>query len=222
MGAAGDAKTLPVVPHQGQAQAQLGGYFSLSSDARFQPRIYTVKSKIPGRQGLARWEHRCCLYPAAVIMPPNLESSGRAVCSATIRRLFNCSAIVYCFLLPGSSRQHPAEHQEPHCKPRHAGCPVLPARASSEHRCCGDARGQTALGTTGLAPQKGPIADVRPRWVKSSRQTWPEHPSWEGATKIHICLMKDAFFQQQTSFSPLWDSPSPAQGTWAGLGSSQE
>lgn len=169
-GAAGDARTLPVVPHRGQAKAELGGYFSLSSDARFQPRIYTVKSKIPGRQGLPWWEHRCCLYPAAVIMPPNLESSGRAVCSATIRRLFNCSAIPYCFPLPGSSCQQPAEHQEPHCKPRRVGSPALPARASSEHHCRGDARGWAALGTTGLAPQRLPIRRVRPRWVKSSRR----------------------------------------------------
>lgn len=108
-GAAGGARTLPVVPHPGQAQAELGGYFSLSSHASSQPRVYMVKSKIPGRQGLARGERRCCLYPAAVITPPNLESSGRAVPSATIRRLFNCSAIANCFPLPGSSCQHPAE-----------------------------------------------------------------------------------------------------------------
>lgn len=39
------------------------------------------------------------------------------------------------------------------------------------------------------------------------------HPSGEGATKICICLVKDDFFEQQTSFPSLWDSPSPVQGT---------
>lgn len=146
-GAAGDARALPILPHHGQAQAGLRGYCLLSFRARFQPRIYTVKSKIPGRQGLARWECRCCLCSAAVIMPPNLESSGRAVCSATIRRLFNCSAVAYCFPLPGSGCQQPAECQEPHCKPRHAGSLAVPAPASSGHQCCGNACGQEDLGT---------------------------------------------------------------------------
>lgn len=115
-GAAGDMRTLPILPHQGQAKTEPGGCFSLSSGARFQPRIYIVKSKIPGRQGLAQRERRCCLDPPAVIMPPNLESSGRALCSAAIRRLFNYSATADCFPLPGCSCQKPAEHQELHCK----------------------------------------------------------------------------------------------------------
>jgi len=34
--------------------------------------------------------------------------------------------------------------------------------------------------------------------------------------------MKDAFFERQTMFSSLWESPSPAQSTLAGLRSSQE
>lgn len=156
---------MPVVPHPGQAQAELGGYFSLSSDASFQPRVYMVKSKIPGRQGLARRERRCCLYPAAVITPPNLESSGRAVPSATIRRLFNCSAIANCFPLPGSSCQHPAERREPHCKPRHAGSPPLPPTlASSEHRCGGDGSGDGGLGTPKVTHRRymAPLGQGRP------------------------------------------------------------
>lgn len=117
--------TLPVLPRQGQAKTEPGGCFSLSSGARFQPRIYTVKSKIPGRQGLAQRERRCCLDPPAVIMPPNLESSGRALCSAAIRRLFNYSATADCFPLPGSGCQKPAEHQEPRCKAASRRSPLL-------------------------------------------------------------------------------------------------
>lgn len=83
------------------------------------PGFRRADPKIPGRQGLARGEPRCCLCPAAVIMAPNLESSGRAACSAAIRRLFNCGALVYCFPLRGCSCQQPARHQ--HCKPRHRG-----------------------------------------------------------------------------------------------------
>lgn len=96
--------------------------------------------KIPGRQGLARWEPRCCLCPAAVITPPNLESSGRAACSAAIRRLSNCGALVYCFPLRGCSCQQPAEHQ--HCKPRHRGS----SAHVPEHWHCGAARGQGGQG----------------------------------------------------------------------------
>jgi len=163
-GAAGAARALPVVPHRAQAQAELGGYFSLPSDARFQPRIYTGKSRIPGRQGLARWEHRRCPYPAAVIMPPNLESSGRAVCSTTIRRLFNCSAIAYCFPLPDSSCQQPAEHQEPHCGPGQAGSLAssrltrpLSIIAVAMHGA-GQLRGQQAWHPKGdPSPTHGPI-----------------------------------------------------------------
>lgn len=60
--------------------------------------------------------------------------------------------IVFLSLTPVASNQ--LSTRSHNCKPRHASSPALPAPASSEHPCRGDARDQTALGTTGLAPQR--------------------------------------------------------------------
>lgn len=125
------------------------------------PGFRRADPKIPGRQGLARGgEPRCCLCPAAVITPPNLESSGRAACSAAIRRLFNCGV-----LFPSPWLQLPTTSPAPALQTQAPGLPSLCPRALTP-RCC--------TGTRAWHPKSDPSHAYGTSWCIHPGKKPPE------------------------------------------------